>query len=168
MEVTIREMTQQDCAGKGYVQYRSWEETYRGLLPDQYLEDRTLAWCIQAAETYPIPTLVAEDGGSVVGFVCYFKKARDFVRRRDASEIAALYVLKGWQGRGIGSRLLACALSRLPQGQVSLFVLEGNAHAIAFYQRKGFRHTQRSLTEETGHGLITEWEMLLEWNGSSA
>ena len=162
MEVTVREMTPADYAGKGYVHYAVWQETYRGLVPEPYLDELTLAWCVQAAETYPIPTLVAVEDEKIVGFICYVSQAREFVQRENTSEIAALYVLRAWRGRGIGSRLLDAALSRLPHAKVALFVLHGNTHAMSFYKKKGFCRTSRSISQDTGYGFLKEWEMLLE------
>lgn len=162
MDVGIREMTPFDVAAKGFVHYTAWQETYRGLVPEPYLNDMTVEGCVQAAEIDPIPTLVAVERGNVIGFVCYLEQAREFVQREDASEIAALYVLKKWQGQGIGSCLMNAALSRLPHAKVALFVLQGNTHAMEFYQRKGFYRTQRSISQEAGDGVIREWEMLLE------
>jgi len=53
----------------------------------------------------------------------------------DAS-IDQLYVRPGWQGRGIGSRLLALATERRPGG-FELFAFQVNEVARRFYERHG-------------------------------
>ena len=47
MELKIREMTPQDADGKGYVHWKSWQETYAGLVDADYLSSRmTLEKCM--------------------------------------------------------------------------------------------------------------------------
>ncbi len=41
MVYTITEMTEKHYYGKAYVQYAAWFETYRGLMPDEFLDNRT-------------------------------------------------------------------------------------------------------------------------------
>ncbi len=53
--------------------------------------------------------------------------------------IPRLYVAVTHQRRGVGRRLLAELLARHPRAEsVRLYVLEGNAGALAFYRRQGF------------------------------
>ena len=53
--------------------------------------------------------------------------------------VVRLYVAVTHQRRGVGRRLLAELLARHPRAEsVRLYVLEGNAGALAFYRRQGF------------------------------
>jgi GNAT superfamily N-acetyltransferase len=54
-------------------------------------------------------------------------------------EVAQLYILPGWQGQGIGTRLLQRALARADR--LTLATFQVNAEARAFYARHGFTET---------------------------
>jgi GNAT superfamily N-acetyltransferase len=69
---------------------------------------------------------VAEIDGQVAGYAA-----------RDAAELNALYVLPGYQGRGVGSALLDRAKDRSP-GELWLWTFQRNAPARRFYERHGF------------------------------
>jgi len=159
----IRPMaTASETAGKARVHYASWLETYPGLMPEEYLAQRSLLKCEETARAFPENTLVALAGEEVVGFVSYAPQAREFVSVRPGSEIVALYVLKEHQGKGVGTALLARALELLPERKVALFVLRGNEGAVGFYRHKGFRFTGKTLTQPVPGGELTELEMVLE------
>ena len=151
-----------EMAGKAYVHYAAWLETYSGLMPREYLEKRSLAKCEEIARAFPENTLVALDGDRVVGFLSYAPRARDFVSIRPASEIIGLYVLRSHQGTGVGGALLDAALALLPERKVALFVLLGNENAVGFYEHRGFRFTGKKLTQAVTGGELTELEMVLE------
>lgn len=75
----------------------------------------------------------------------YFKlntgKAQTELREPDGMEIERIYVLAGYQGRGIGARMLEwiCSHARdMGKTYLWLGVWEHNPRAIAFYGRQGF------------------------------
>ncbi len=60
-------------------------------------------------------------------------------QRSPALMVLRLYVAAPHQGRGIGGQLLAEIVARHPAAEhVRLFVLSGNAGALAFYAKQGF------------------------------
>lgn len=162
MAFRIEKMTPATWRGKGLAHYQAWQETYRGLMPDAYLSAQSPEENIRRAALLPDTTLVALDGGRVVGFVCYAPQAREFVGRPGASEIMALYLLREAQGQGRGRALMEAVLPLLPHREVALFVLKGNEQAIGFYRHMGFAFTGRELRQETGFGELIELEMLLK------
>lgn len=149
MNLEIRDMRPEDADGKGYVHYTSWQETYRGLIPDACLVKRTLERCREAARRWPENTLVADLDGKIIGFACY-----GVCRDEDLSgcgEVITLYVLKEFQGLGIGKKLMDAALNRLASYKtIALWVLKGNSHAIGFYEHIGFRFDCASQEIEIG------------------
>ena len=68
-------------------------------------------------------------------------------------EVKKLYVDPCFQGVGIGAALLRYAVEQL--GAVSLWALEKNTRAVAFYQKHGFHRTgHRTLEEGTTEYLV--------------
>ena len=157
-------MSPQDREGRAFVHYQAWQETYPGLMPDGVLAAHTLERCLERANdrrfnsTNTFVALDRENGDRVVGFGTLYCHARDFVSVTEAGEVGALYVLKDFQGQGIGRDLLEHCLAWLPRPRVALFVLKGNDKAIGFYKRMGFRLTGH----EVNQNGLTELEMVLE------
>ena len=124
--------------GKGYVHYRSWHETYTGLIGAGYMEGVTLEKCVETARRWPENIIVAKDGGRVIGFV-------GCGAYRDGTlpghgEVFSIYVLKEYHGQKVGYGLMNAALERLVDyPRVAVWVLKGNDKAIRFYERYGFR-----------------------------
>ena len=160
----IREMTPADCGGRAFVHYTAWRETYRDIIDRRILDANTLEHCREVAERFPENTLVALDrreGERVIGFLRYEPEARRFASLGGASEISALYLLREYQGLGLGRRLLEAAPEKLPRKAVVLFAARGNERAIAFYEHMGFRLTGHSVTEALYGAELTVVEMVL-------
>ena len=158
-------MSPQDREGRAQVHYQAWLETYTGLMPESVLAAHTLEQCRKKANdhhysnsTNTFVALDREDGDRVVGFGTLSCRAQDFVSVPEAGEIAALYVLKEFQGLGLGKDLLERCIAWIPWPNVVLFVLKGNDNAIRFYEHMGFRLTGHEI-ETSG---MTELEMALE------
>lgn len=101
------------------------EQTERYLLDENFL-----------CETY------VYDDGVVKGFV-----------RTDGTEIKKLFVEPVLHGQGIGAKLLDHAVNNC--GAHTLWALEKNTRAIAFYQRHGFHLTgEKMLEEDTTEYLV--------------
>ena len=137
MILVKRMETLQEMEGKAMVHYRSWQESYRGLLPDSYLDGMSYEQCYAIARRWPDNILVAKDGDRVVEFVAY--GANRDKSLPDTGEIIAIYLLADYQGQGIGYRLMHAAMEQLVDCKsVVLWVLKGNEKAIRFYERYGF------------------------------
>ncbi len=138
-EYIIKKMESEDeINGKGYVHYKSWHETYAGLIDVGYLERHTLEKCTAIAHRWPDNILVAKDGEKVVGFVGYGAYRDDTLPAH--GEVFAIYVLAEYHGRRIGYELMNAALEKLSAYQkIAVWVLKGNDSAIHFYERYGFR-----------------------------
>ena len=137
MDIFIKPMeTEDEIRGKAYVHWKSWQESYRGIVDQGYLDRMTISRCEEMASRYPENTLVAKDGARVIGFAC----AGTVNGEIDAGEIYALYVLEEYQKRGIGYALMREALSLLKGCRVVyLWAFKENAKAIRFYEHVGFR-----------------------------
>lgn len=126
------------------VRVDSWRTTYRGMLPDEYLdglsvEYHTRNWQgLLRDEQGQEFTYVAEtEGGEVVGFVTGGVERTNHPEY--AGELYAIYLLEGYQGQGLGRRL-AGTLGRqmLAKGMPSMlvWVLSTNP-ARGFYEALG-------------------------------
>ena len=160
----IKQMeTADEIDGKGYVHYKSWQETYMGLIDASYLETNiTLEKCVSIAHKWMDNLLVAKDGEKVVGFVGY-GKYRD-ASLSDSGEVFSIYVLADYYGEKIGYKLMNAALEKLSAySKIAVWVLKGNERAIRFYERYGFKF------DGTGQEIMlgtpnTELRMIYERN----
>lgn len=135
----IKEMeTEAEILGKAQVHFQSWHETYAGLIDEDYLETRiTLEKCSQIAFRWREGMLIAKDGERVVGFVGCGPCRGEALS--GCGEVASIYVLEEYQGKGIGRALMDAAFERLSEyHDVVVWVLQGNEKAIRFYERYGF------------------------------
>ena len=81
------------------------------------------------------------------------------VTARRSPGLEQLYVRRPWTGRGIGSRLLAVAKERRPDG-LQLWTFQVNAGARRFYERHGFvvvEMTDGSANEERQPDVRYAW-----------
>ena len=129
--------TDEELCGRGYVHCTSWQEAYRGIVSDRYLDSMTVEATTARARQFPDNTLVAKDKEKVVGFAVYGPSRDEDLK--NAGEVVAIYVLSAYYGRKIGYRLMNEAFSRLKEyDTVFLWVLEKNERAIRFYHKYGF------------------------------
>jgi len=133
----------QDAPALAQVHVTSWRETYRGLLPDSFLDRMSLAVntrrfsksLVKPAE-HEI-TLAAAERDGIVGYVA---GGPSRTRRAGEAEVTTLYVLRAHQGHDLGRRLLtAAARVFADQGAKSLMisVLRDNIPARGFYEHLG-------------------------------
>lgn len=145
---TLRLARPDDAAALGELHVAAWRETYPGLLPDEMLaglsvEARTATWARMLALRDASSTVVrlAEVQGRPVGFAATSPQRDPMLGARGYDgEIAAIYLLRAGQRRGIGAALMrAAAADLLERGRkgASLWVLRENATARRFYERHG-------------------------------
>ena len=124
------------------IRVAGWHWAYAGLIDSGWLDGfavttkRVQSWEERIAEPLPAAQIVVGGPGDRVdGFaVAHASRDQDL---EDAFELAALYVDPRALRQGLGSALMAAALSGNEQPQV-LWVLEGNTGARQFYERHGF------------------------------
>lgn len=150
----IRAATHEDRDAIAQVHVRSWQVGYRGLMPDEYLdqlrpEDRSSRYTFGADPFTGPHWLVATHEDTVLGFAqCGRSRDEDTPGH---GEVFALYVDPDVWGRGVGRALLASAestLHRMHCRAANLWVLVGNARTIRFYEHSGWTPDGRARTEE--------------------
>ena len=150
MQITIKKLeTDSELKGRAFVGFQSWREAYSGLVEQEFLDNLTIDSFLETAVNTKDNTIIAKEGDRVVGFVQYGKYGYEDLE--DAGEIAALYVLADYYGKGIGYRLMQEAVKSLcGYSQIALFVIKGNQRAIDFYTRYGFRFDGREGMSQVG------------------
>lgn len=146
MSFRIRPALVDDAGAIAELHVRSWQAAYVGLLPAEGLStlsipERTLRWQGWLAEGAATPTLVAAERGRILGF-CSSGPSRDEDADPWTGEVRAIYVHPETWRRGVGRALWAAgtgALAGAGARVATLWVLEGNARAAAFYERQGAR-----------------------------
>ncbi|MBP3322542.1 MAG: GNAT family N-acetyltransferase [Clostridia bacterium] len=155
--------TDTEIKGMGGVMYHSWQETYKGLMDEEYLKTVTPEKCEKIAAFQKNDSLVAKIGEEVAGFVTC-GACRD-ENAADTGEIYAIYLLAAHQGKKVGYRLMNAAMERLDgYDKVALWVLAGNEKAIRFYERYGFRLDGKEKTVMIG-SPCTELRMVYKKKG---
>jgi len=94
---------------------KTWRDTYLSVIPFGYLfgmsESRQEQAFLNELSSRQTISFVAEDAGRVVGFITGGdERNKDDIYR---GEIYTLYVLKHFQRRGIGGRLVSALATRL-------------------------------------------------------
>lgn len=126
------------------VHVRSWRIGYRGLLPDEFLEqldptERAARYTFGQSDGDQPFTTIAMDGDQVCGFAT-IGPCRD-EGRAGAGELYAIYVDPDWWGQGVGRDLITAARRLLSDRGFSsavLWMLAGNKRAERFYRLDGW------------------------------
>jgi ribosomal protein S18 acetylase RimI-like enzyme len=153
----IRRATADDAEAIAAVHVRAWQQTYRGILPDEFLDGLSPAeWAIgrrRGLERNPNPTscfVVETDGGDIIAFaLCGANRTTDLPFK---GEILAIYVLAERQNQGLGTRLMRACVGELAErglASMVLWVAEANSRARSFYERLGGRFVGRK-TDSVG------------------
>ena len=138
----IRSATVSDAPAIARVHVASWLSTYRGLLPDDFLEslsetNYTERWKRVITEGAS-KVVVAEDGSDVVGFASGGRERAG--EQGFEGELYAIYVLDNAQRRGLGRELVRSivdSLRELGLTNMIIWVLRDNRPARDFYERLG-------------------------------
>ncbi|MDQ1748884.1 MAG: hypothetical protein QOD07_3147 [Frankiaceae bacterium] len=164
----IRPATVTDAPGIAVVHVESWRAAYRGLLPQVVLDGlsvdrRATSWrdSIGAGDGH---TLVAVDepSGRVCGFVNVGPSRDPDAANSDTTssigELRAIYLLPDAWGTGTGRRLHDAALELLRPdfAEATLWVLDTNVRARAFYERMGWYDDGVTKNDDRGGVVLSE------------
>jgi len=142
--IDIRPAAAGDAASIAQVRVDSWRTTYRGLIPDSYLDAMqvdasTAMWeRVLTAEGSTASVFVATHDGEVIGFAA--ANGLKEPRHGADAEITAVYLRREYQRVGIGTRLLAAVVDaqrRHGATAMIVWVIAGNKAARRFYEGLG-------------------------------
>jgi GNAT superfamily N-acetyltransferase len=165
MAVELREANRGDEAAVADIHVRAWQEAYRGLIPDEFLdaldpEDRARTYTFEADDPDAPTTLVAvqegEDCGEIILGFATFCRSRD-ADAPDHGEVVALYVDPDRYEGGVGRMLMAEARRRLWEAgfaEALLWILDGNDRAARFYEGEGWAPDGDTRVEQP-YGIVS-------------
>jgi ribosomal protein S18 acetylase RimI-like enzyme len=138
LALTIRKAELKDVEQMANVHVDSWRTTYKGIVSEEYLntlkyENRERLW--ESALSQDIHYIwVAEVDGKVIGFVSGGKERTG--KYGYDGELYAIYLLKEYQGNGIGYNLVKSFFNEMHEAgfsSVLLWVLADNP-SVRFYE----------------------------------
>ena len=154
---------------------RSWQENYRGILTDHYLDHEVLAdrlsiWQKRLADPAANQYLVMAENEDqqLVGFACAFLDDHP----EFGTLVDNLHVRSSSKGQGVGRQLMKRmalrSLENNPGSKVYLWVLSDNRRARGFYDRLGGVNHREEFGEDPGGGSSykclylwpTPWELI--------
>lgn len=144
VSINIRKASQEDIESLAWLHVTVWESTYRDMVPQEFFvsyQDRLIFWSqLLEKNTQQVQYVAYAENGHLVGFISLgVDVASKMIPGYDA-KLFGIYVLKEYQGKGIGKNLLKAGIHWLKeQGLRSLFlwVLENNSITRRVYEALG-------------------------------
>ena len=151
MDYKIRKMVKEDSKAVSHVITLAWNETYPGIVPDDFLkllienEESRAEKMYREFDDEDTKVLVLEVENNIAGFVRYGKT--NDKEYPSSGEIFALYILKKYHGLGLGKKLVNEAKLKLRcLGFNSMLIgcLKGNP-SNEFYKHIGGKYIKDGL-----------------------
>ncbi len=172
MTYKIRRAKPEDAHDIARVQVAGWHSTYTGIMPDSVLATQTIEvrepmWkrILTEPERFAVYVVWAEpedgEGEEIVGIVSGgppMDNVDGWYHDFDAA-LYALYVLKEYQGSGIGRALLEKMLAHFAadgKSAMLLWVLDENHQARGFYERLGGTLLEHEMLYPTDEKQVRE------------
>jgi GNAT superfamily N-acetyltransferase len=161
--IQIREALPKDAPGIADVHIHSWQTSYRGIVPDEVLDNQSAerrqgyweqviagkesGWEAGRAALHFV--FVAEDDqGEIVGFASGGKSRQETLPFQ--GELYAIYLLEAYKRQGIGEQLFRAVVERFLAEEfrtMMLWVLADNLPGRQFYEKMGGKYvTEQKLT----------------------
>jgi ribosomal protein S18 acetylase RimI-like enzyme len=159
----LRVATIADVPGITRVHVDSWKTTYAGLMPDRVLENISYERRAQSMDRFirnqtdQAITYLVEQDGLVVGFAMCGPNRNQELDGRYAGELYGIYLLKEWQGKGLGRQLVTAVtrffLSHRVESMI-VWALASNLPACRFYEALGGKYVREREIEIQGHMML--------------
>lgn len=143
MNYLIRRKTREDCAPVVHVATVAWNETYKGIVDDNYLnklyetEEQRANDIYNKFDEEDNHQLVLEVDNNIVGFVNVGDT--DDTNYDNCGELHAIYILGKYKGKGFGKKLFEAGveeLKRMGYDKMIIGCLVGNP-SNDFYKHMG-------------------------------
>ncbi len=157
----FRQVVPQDLSQIAALHAYSWQQTYRGILNDAYLNDTVIVekqneWQQRLTGTADrqMWVLVAEQDLMLCGFSCLFFDHGP----NSETYMDNLHVEPKFQATGLGKTLLKKsfkhAYDQRPDSGFYLWVFENNTRAINFYLKQGAELAAKETQDAPGGGEV--------------
>ena len=161
----IRDAVYDDIDKIAKLYISNWKETYKGLLPEDYLNSLTKEYAVEKWNKYlknKNHIFVAYEGNEFLGFVA---------SKKDDNEegywyLDSLHITKNSRGKGIGTKLIyKVGKYALTNGYqcMSICIVKGNDSAKSIYKKLGAVHYKYFIDDFGGVKSNSEkliWENL--------
>jgi len=150
--VSIRRASVDDAERVGLFQTLTWEQTYRGIVPDAFLDARSVSsatdrWAERIGAGSRLVLVAESPEGQTIGVASTSRSSSDS-SSLPSLELCTLYVIREAQSTAVASSLLGAALN---EEDAHLLVFSFNKRAQHFYARHGFeRRGERQRDPGTG------------------
>jgi len=162
----IRKANIEDAQSIGKVHVDSWRTTYESILPDDFLnnlsyEQRTELWKKNISDDTNYVLVAENEQDEIIGFATGGTRKTNSVP--NATDLTSIYLLKEYQGLGIGKQLLKEVFAYFKQkGYKKVFVeVLAENKTRDFYEYYGAQYVNN--VEIKIGGKIVE-ELIYVWN----
>ncbi|WP_188207246.1 GNAT family N-acetyltransferase [Alkalibacillus aidingensis] len=162
----IREATISDATGIGKVHVDAWITTYKGIVPDEYLdrltyEKRTRLWESNISKEDQYICVAETNDNEIVGFASGGKRVTNHLDH--SGDLTSIYILKEYQGQGIGKGLMKQMFTKFTElGYKTIFVevLESNESRFFYegFNAKFYEKTTITIQDKELDLLIYQWK----------
>jgi L-amino acid N-acyltransferase YncA len=153
MNYVIRKKERDDCAAVAHVVTVAWNETYKDIVPDDFLKILYENEEVRAKNSYEKfnennnHQYVLEVDKKVVGFVNV--GPTDETNYDNCGEIHAVYIINGYKGHGFGKKLIEAGIKELKNmgyDKMVIGCLDGNK-SNEFYKHIGGKFIKTRIFE---------------------
>lgn len=167
--MNIRKAVLLDVDGIAKVHVDCWKTTYASIMPNNYISKLTYEKRAKLWERI-IPNgnvFVAEDDkGQIIGFADGGRERTGDYKEYNG-EMYSIYILKSFQGQGIGKRLIKAVVNELLEQDLNsliVWVLEDNI-SCNFYKKMGGKVVDSKTVDFSGKELM---ELAYGWKDISS
>ncbi|MED3802659.1 GNAT family N-acetyltransferase [Lysinibacillus xylanilyticus] len=164
--MNIRKANSQDAQDIAKVHVDSWRTTYKGILPDDFLnnltyEQRTELWKKNISDATNYVLVAENEQNEIIGFATGATRKTNSVP--NATDLTSIYLLEEYQGIGIGKQLLTEIFAYFKlKGYEKVFVeVLAENKTRNFYEYYGAQYVDN--TEIKIGGKVLE-ELIYVWN----
>jgi ribosomal protein S18 acetylase RimI-like enzyme len=155
MPISVRRAVFDDAAQIAVVHADARLVGYRGFISDELLDttfsrDLTAVWVERLGAEEPPVVFVATSGEELVGYCMLVLPSEDTDNAGGVAELTRMSVSPGSWRSGVGTALMNEVIRSLQRDGwplISLWVLEQNRGAIAFYSSFGFKADGARMTD---------------------
>ncbi|MBR4403664.1 MAG: GNAT family N-acetyltransferase [Clostridiales bacterium] len=143
----VRKAVAEDSTVVGEVHSSAWKSAYRGIIPDDYIDNDTASKrteeFLESIKDDKCTYFLLEESGKAAGIVKTHEED-------NVLEIESIYILTEFRGNGLGRKFMDFIKTYKPYDSIVLWVLAANTKARRFYEQNGFVLSGDSRTIERG------------------